>query len=128
MASIFKDTEYESNSGLGVFFKEIAFGALSGVTTLATAKQIGALGGNANKLFIDNTTNQKIYVVVVNPSLPSTVTTNRAVLCSVDAGKTFTIESMSPPHLSIPAKTMIMLYANGTAPSSGEVKVWAYPG
>lgn len=127
MASIFKDTDFEKSSGLNVYFREKAFGFITG-TTIANAVQIGALGGNANKLFIENNTNSKLYIVVVNPSLPSTDTANRSVLCSVDAGKTFTVESMSPPHVSIPAKTMIMVYASGSAPTSGELKVWAYPG
>lgn len=126
MSSIFKDTDFEPNSGLNIFFKEIAFGFIN-VTTIGTAKDIGALAGTANKLFIQNGTNQKVYIVVVHPMLTSDVAANRQVLCSVDAGSQFTVESQSPPHIAIPAKTKLMVYA-ASAPSSGELKVWAFPG
>lgn len=127
MASIFKDTEYAKNKALMRFFKETAFGAFSGATTTATAKYIGSLGETANKLFLDNQTNAEVYVVLVNPNLDYTDVANREVLISIGAGQQYSIEAIAPPHLSVPAKTGIMLFAP-VAPTSGKFKVFAFPG
>ena len=126
MGSIFKDTSFSANPGLNTFFVETQAADITG-TDILTATLVGALSETATKMFLDNQTDQEVYIVLVNPRLDSNDPENRRVLISLNATQQYSIESISPPHMRIDGGTKIMIYAP-IAPTNGKLKIFTFGG